>query len=208
MKNARKKKPWEELSEEEKQEIRESWKVKLPDKFDIFCEGDLILDDFSSIHFPGNVYVSHGDFVSRNIVVDGDFYVDGSVDAYDIDVGGDFTVNSYVDAFVINVTGDFIAHDYVQYECVNVTGNFIVDGNVAVSGTDIPDHINVGGNFTIAGDIDSKDIYVYGDFTSKGHHISCHKLNVYGVFSIACGVWLVTNGHPMRIGMSITSEDK
>ncbi len=35
------KKPWSELTEEERAAIRESWKHTLPEKFDVFCIGDL-----------------------------------------------------------------------------------------------------------------------------------------------------------------------
>ena len=208
MEDTRNVKPWEELSEEERQEIRESWKVKLPEKFDVFCDGCLVLDEFNDFHFPGNVYLNRGDFISCNIIVDGDFYVDGSVDAYDIDVGGDFTVAGYVDAVVINVMGDFTTHDYVQCKCINVTGNFIAGSNVAISSTDSPDYINVGGNFTILGDLNSKDIYVYGDFTFDGSNIDCHNMNVYGAFCVVSGIWLDTNGYPIHIGMPITSENE
>lgn len=150
------KKPWSEMTEEERETIRESWKHTLPEEFDVFCIGEL-------------KYV----FCEETPSIPGRLYVSGYVDCYDINVGEDFTVDGDVNCSDVDVGGDFAVDGDIDY-CgdVDVGGDFTVDGDVAHCGD-----VAVAGNFTVDGDIDCGDVNISGCFTHGGK-ISCTSLEV------------------------------
>lgn len=101
------KKPWSEMTEEEREAIRESWKHTLPEEFDVFCIGELkysLLDETPNI--PGHLYVS-GNVDCYDINVAEDFTVDGDVYCAYVDVGGDFTVNGNINCADVYISGYF-----------------------------------------------------------------------------------------------------
>ncbi len=123
------KKPWEEMTEEERQVISESWKHTLPEEFDVFYIGDLVLKE--DLNVPGNLYVSGNiseKYLSVDICVAGHFYVGGDIDAGNVTVAGDFIVEGNVDSICdANIQGNFIAIGSNVNVCdVNVLGDFIV----------------------------------------------------------------------------------
>ena len=126
------KKSWAEMTEEERQAVRESWKQKLPEKYDVFCIGDFFPE--KPVFIPGNLYVS-GDVsetcAAISILISENFIVKGNVDAGTVSVGGHFIVDGSIDSCTdISVIGDFICDNDVDAMDITVGGNFIVDGVV------------------------------------------------------------------------------
>ena len=109
-------KPWEEMTEEERQAVRESWKHTLPDKFDVFCIGDWD-DPVGNLNIPGNLYVS------------------GFLDVYALIVVGSVIVNNYINALDINVQGGscICGRDVSACDVSVSNGNFISDGSIDVA---------------------------------------------------------------------------
>ncbi|MGN1301113.1 MAG: hypothetical protein ACI4U9_01070, partial [Clostridia bacterium] len=103
------KKPWSEMTEEEREAIRESWKHTLPEEFDVFCLQPLLTT--TALKIPGN------------------FYAQGAVDCYDVSIDGDCIVDSIVDCYDISVCGDCIVGVSISNSNVTVGGNLIIDGN-------------------------------------------------------------------------------
>lgn len=124
----RQKKPWSELTEEERQEIRDSWKHTLPEEYDVFCIGDFTVSEDLTI--PGNLYVggnldSHG----HNINVAKSLTVKLEVYTHNVTVGNNLIVYGDVECFNVRVGGNFIVYaDNIE------TLNIIVNGDVIVYG--------------------------------------------------------------------------
>lgn len=130
------KKPWSELTEEEREATRESWKHTLPEEFDVFCLQPLLTT--TALKIPGN------------------FYAQGTVDCYDVSIDGDCIVDGIADCYDISVCGDCIVGRSISNSNVNAGGNLIIGGNfdgfdVTVHGDCIVHHninscyIDVGG---------------------------------------------------------------
>lgn len=166
MEDTRKVKPWEELSEEERQKIRESWKVKLPEKFDVFCDGDWECD--------------------YDIVIPGDLYVKGNIDADAITVHGYACIGGSIYCTSILVGENLTVDDKV----------FVDDGA-----------INVGNDFTVYGNtLDCYRIYVYGNVDIPYGNVTCLDIFIHGSFHL--NGQIDNNGCKIRIGMPITSKCK
>lgn len=117
----RQKNPWEEMTEEERQAMRESWKYKLPEEFDVFCTK--LFDYAKPIHIPGNLYVLGADL--HDVIVDGDFFCDSTNAVLgDVTVHGNFIVNSNVECWAAYVGKDFIVHGTVDSTTIHVDGLF------------------------------------------------------------------------------------
>lgn len=213
MDDVRKAKPWEELSEEERQKIRESWKVKLPDEFDVFCLYNLEFDSKEDFHVPGNVYVGGNFFLfqkstSCNTIIDGDFIVDGSVYAFDINVSGDFIVSDSIFAGCTKVNGNLISGGLIEsLGGIHVSGDLYVSNCIFMVKSYIrSDEISVLGDFTIDGNLNCYDVFIYNNFTFNGRRINCANMRVYGSFTINGSTDLNSNGYPICIGFHPTSK--
>lgn len=116
-------KPWSDMTNEERQVIRESWKHKLPDEYDVFC-----LHHYFSVdtHIPGNFYVKGGVF-SDCISVDENLYVDGYIDCIGMMVNGDLIANANLECWNIIVNGDLTVEQVVDAHSVTVGGFFICE---------------------------------------------------------------------------------
>lgn len=155
----RQKRPWEEMTEEERQAIRESWKHALPEEFDVFCIGDMIREE------------CEGD-----LIIPGNFYVSGFLDAFNLTIGGSLIVDDSIDAGHITVQdGSCICGGNVIAGNVSVSnGNFISNGDIDVQDINVRD----GDCIIIDGIINSYAINVEGtldchDIESNGHKIHC-----------------------------------
>ena len=84
------KKPWAALSEEERQEIRESWKYELPDEYDVFCTGLFSpqIHSMSEMVIPGRFYASGNVMCKHNLVVNEACIINGSAKSFNLTVGG------------------------------------------------------------------------------------------------------------------------
>lgn len=126
------KKSWAEMTEEERQAVRESWKQKLPEKYDVFCIGDFFPE--KPVFIPGNLYVSGNvseTCAAISILTSENFIVEGNIDAGRIAVGSHFIIGGSIDSCTdISVIGDFICDNSVDAMDITVGGNFFVDGVV------------------------------------------------------------------------------
>ena len=140
----RQKKPWEEMTEEERQVVRESWKHTLPDEFDVFCIGDMVREESEGdLNIPGNLYVS-GSLDVFNLIVGGSVIVDDSIDAGHISVlEGSCICGENVIAGNVSVSnGDFISNGDIDVQdiivrdgdCI-VHNGFINSYTIRVEGT-------------------------------------------------------------------------
>lgn len=118
------KKPWSELTEEEREAVRESWKHTLPEEFDVFCIGKLEynLSD-GLLNIPGHLYV-RGNVDCFFINVDENFTVDGNTGCLDVNVGATFTVNGDFSCNNVDVGGDCTINGNVYSQQINVGGLF------------------------------------------------------------------------------------
>lgn len=127
----RQKKPWSEMTEEERQEIRESWKHTLPKKFDVFCLENLTIP--AHLEIPGNLYV-YGDLKITNghdIDVLETLFVGHVIYSRGVTVGNDFIVYCDVDCSEVKVGGNFIVYgDKVDTLAIVVNGDIIVDADI------------------------------------------------------------------------------
>lgn len=105
----RQKKPWEEMTEEERQAVRESWKHTLPEEYDIFFSNNFI-NPFFKLEVPGNVYAA-GLLDISHLTVSGDIIVDGNIDCGDVTVKGSFIVKGEVDCLDVDVEDLFDCFD-------------------------------------------------------------------------------------------------
>lgn len=155
------KKNWSELTEEEREVIRESWKHTLPENFDVFCIGDW--DFTEELDIPGNLYVSgtlDEEDTFLNVSVLDDLIVDGCIQAGEVNVGGNFIVGHVFSVDSLSVGGDCI----VEYGFDSGDGDVIVDGDFIV-GKDIwTGDVSVIKNFIVSGKVDSLAINVKGLF--------------------------------------------
>lgn len=135
------KKPWSELTEEEREAIRESWKHTLPEEFDVFCIGKLKYSFCKkTLKFPGRLYVR------------------GNVDCYDISVAEDFIVGDNVECGDVGVSGSITVYGNINCCAMSVVGDVIVDGDIDCY------NISVDGDCIIRRNIDSHQINVGGLF--------------------------------------------
>ena len=178
MEDARQLKPWEELSEDEKQEIRKSWEVKLPDKFDVFCNDDWKRE--YDINVPGNLYVN-GKLLSINVEKSSAIYVEE-----------DFICESYVECAGLHVGGSCIIDGALDSnKKVEIYGDLIVDAVEVFSST-----LTVHSQCTVNGDISCTSIYV------------CGNLSVYGdVTVLEAGDIFVGNNFTVRGGKIVIQAD-
>ena len=111
------KKPWSELTEEERAAIRESWKHTLPEKFDVFYTG--ILVSVFEIEFPGNLYVKEDVCIPLDsLTVCGHFISDGDIIVGKMSVQGDCIIRHTVESLErIDVAGLLDCYDVET--CVN-----------------------------------------------------------------------------------------
>ena len=119
-------KPWEEMTEEERQVIRESWKHTLPEEYDVFCIG--VMDVESDLNIPGNLYAC-GFLKVSYLVVGGAAIFAGYVDTADITVqGGPCICSGSVNALNVSVSnGDFISDGSIDVADITVqNGDCIV----------------------------------------------------------------------------------
>lgn len=164
------KKPWSELTEEERQVIRESWKHELPEGYDVFCIGDFVSQE--NVEIPGNLYASGSIDVPEltvcgALIVGDDVYA-GKVTVYNTClVGGNFY--SIDD---VTIYGDFIVtKDVDTGKVIIYNGSFISDRDIATF--DITIH---NGDCIVSNTIDSCTISVDGtldcyDVETNGHEI-------------------------------------
>ena len=153
----RQKKPWEEMTEEERQVVRESWKHTLPEEFDVFCIGDMIREECEGdLKVPGNLYIS-GFLDAFHLIVGGSLIVNDSIDSGNITVkGGSFICGGNIVAGDISVSnGDFISNGDIDVQDITVR-----DGNCIVLNGSINSYtINIDGTLD------------YYDIESNGHEI-------------------------------------
>ena len=119
-------KSWADMSEDERQAVKESWKVKLPDEFDVFCEGNMRLDQNTFI--PGNMYV-HGNILACNIGVAEHLYVTGNVYCNDISASAGITIKGNVDCYDIFLNGDLAISGNI--DCFNI---FATHSEISIDG--------------------------------------------------------------------------
>ena len=58
----------------EQQQIKESWKVELPEQFDVCCNSNFIGE--GNIHIPGRFYVQGNCYYDGKIIIDEDFIME------------------------------------------------------------------------------------------------------------------------------------
>lgn len=186
-------KPWDELTEEERQVIRESWKHELPEEYDVYFFNGLSIDE--DLHIPGNLYI-RGEVNCKDITVDGDLFIDGCIisgsikvagnfDCYfgyiyttlgRIQVGGNFTSHS-----IINGCGDIdVSGNFTAYKAVNCH-NIVARRNLLAFDSIGCNDIFVFGNGIIHGDIDCLTAIVVGDFIVD-EFVNSHTVDVGGLF--------------------------
>ena len=155
------KKNWDELTEEERDVIRESWKHILPENFDVFCIGDWVFTE--ELDIPGNLYVSgylDEEKAFMDISVLFDLIVDGFIQASEVNVGGNFIVGSVDPVDGLSVGGDCIVEDGFD----SGDGYVIVEGNFFIGDDIWCGNVSVGKNFIVNGNVDSLSIDVKGLF--------------------------------------------
>lgn len=189
-------KSWSDLTEEEQQAIRDSWKNTLsPEEFYYVME-DLEYADM--LKFRGNLcvigslscyscsiegsLVVYGDIDSYGLEITGSFIVDGEIysDDNDIRVLGDFAVNGDLkECGDINIDGSFTVRGNVDCYDINVLKDVTIDGNVKCS------EFNVGENATVGGNLDCTwDVFSAANLVVKGNIINCDDIDVFGNFEI------------------------
>lgn len=127
------KKTWSEMTEEEQQAVRESWKHTLPEKFDVFCcKKDWEIKE--DIHIPGNLYVKHNltsQISSTQVHVDENFIIDGYCTVGAITVGKDFLAGNDVDSLAnVIVNGNFYITGFLNVYSLVVHGNCLVTESI------------------------------------------------------------------------------
>lgn len=156
----RQKKPWEEMTEEERQAVRESWKHTLPEEYDVFCFGGMVREKSEGdLNIPGNLYV------------------DGFLDVFGLVVAGTVIVNDYINAANITVQGGscICGGDVIASNVSISNGDFISDGDI-----DVADITIQNGNFISDGNIDTYDITVQNGNCIVHHNINSWLVNVNG----------------------------
>ena len=178
MENTRKVKPWDEMSDKEKASTRKSWRRKLPEKFDVFCLGDLETPAVNDYQVPGDLYV-RGNLRSADVIVGENLFVEGDVNAFAVKVKKDFYVGGRIDSFGINVGDDFILANRAQFwnEDVVVGGDFICGSTLRCG------DLSTGGDIRIDGEAKAITIQTCGDLEIHGD-LSCGTLNVQGSFIV------------------------
>lgn len=128
-----KKKPWEEMTPEEQQQIKESWKVELPEQFDVCCNSNFIGE--GNIHIPGRFYVQGNCYYDGKIIIDEDFIVDGNTECFHINVEGCAGLRKDVYCRYLNVAEDCtIFGNDVEGDEFHIGGNFSAEAlNIAVT---------------------------------------------------------------------------
>ena len=188
----RKLKPWDELSPSGKRYRKKTWEKAHFAGPDVFWDGDLDIRDLD-IHVPGNLTVT-GNISVRNITVDGDFVVKGSIELIDDEVSGYLKDPTHINCNgSINVGGNMIIPN-----CCVASINLHVKGNlsaytVIISTVDVDGSIDVkemysksvivGINITAdkliaSDDIEAHDIFVSSHLASN--YIDCVNLNIGG----------------------------
>lgn len=124
-------KPWENLTAEERKTVKESWKNKLPEHFDVFCsKGLMYVDD--SIYIPGNLYVEGVCFGDGKIYVEGDFSASRHVDLHKLTVEGSVEFSGeFIQCDVLSVAENCIVKaDEIIVAEFYIAGSLYVEGKI------------------------------------------------------------------------------
>lgn len=164
---------WEKITNEL---VRESWRFRLPSRYDVYC-----LHDFkfmANMHIPGNLYVS-GNVHCRNLIVDGDLIVDSNIHCRDLTVKGNLIVNGYISTNSdITVNGNLIVnYGDVSAFNIDVSGDLYVFGCVTCC-----NNLNTIGNAVICHNATCYSIYAKKDLI-VGHEINSSSIFVCGLLS-------------------------
>lgn len=120
------KKPWSELTEEERNAIRESWKHTLPEEFDVYCLGDYEINALINIH--GNFYCT-GDIIVKGfgstMYIAGDCIADGDIDVWDMFIRGSCFVRHNIDCCTLDVGGFLDCYDVESHATEISASDFV-----------------------------------------------------------------------------------